>query len=642
MKKMIAMMCFLAMSLGMVAFAEETDVIPAEETIREELSEEVNLFTNDKTELEYLIQSVSLYTLADITEAESLQNFETMLAQAEEVYASEIATEEEIAEAITRLKEASEELVYLADHAIISANAFSEEEKTTYYEGMNILGDVCYTYIEAPEGITGADTAKTKLTDGLESDYLVGENTGDTVISFDLGKCYYLTGADVFSRFYALGSRIRRNIGGFSVLVSADGDVWNEISKVTAKTEPDKNSEDYLLKTDAQFGAVYTRYVRIVVTGAENSTHYSLKEIVLIGFESPFSKDKLYEKIVGCADVDGNIYTKDTYQAYQKAYREAEAVYWDAEATGNAILNAQKALEDAYANLKVESVVKILSGNLVSSFDKEFYAEYKTDKVALEYYWEDISDADMVANDVSCVKLLSGTIDAVGVDNIVHGKWNSPAPASLVFDLGEECYVTGVDFWEHYKSNTMAKNVSIEVSDDGESFRLVSETTNPNLGSEVYGVSNLIAQDFPAEKCRYLRIRAYRVNSQLIPAEIVIKGYRVKTEAKNPYIFGAFDYKNADDERIISLENQETVTVSGTVKSNLGKEKTVVVMTVAYDDENHLVDWTFQTVTVGSYAKKEFSNTLQLENRRATIYTYVWDLLESGRALSEKKAFGTI
>ena len=613
-----------------------------------------------RTELGALLDGIGNCNPSEVADADSLKALESAAADAENVYKNDNASEEDITKAIEDIKAAISKMKYVSGMNILTNNQLSDSEKESFYP--ELLGeestlaffetDATYTYSDGSP-IASLDAKNNKLFDGLlngtasKTMTTAANVTDPTEIVYDLGTEYFVCGADVFSQFFYLKDQasFRRNIKGFKLEASADGSEYKTIAEANAKTtlSDGETTARYEIKTSADFPAVSARYVKITVSCDENSTRYNLNEVVIKGFKSPYSRDDLYDALKKCTGVDSSVNTAQSYNAYVSAYKKAEQIYWDSNASGREIYEAKLELENAYAALEKQIEVKILSGNVVSEFDKKTYGDYKNDTLDLSYTYLEDSNPQIMSQDSNHTRLLQGGCEQLTTSTLVYGTWDSPRPANILFDMGEECYVSGVDVWEYYISNsTRTDKVTVSVSSDGKNFTEASQTQNTKNDDEKQ-VSNCISQDFEAAKCRYLLVSVEKGSShQITLNEVVIKGCRIPQEAQNCYSFGVFDYKNQSGSRVISADGNDKLVVSGSVKSSFADSRDVVVITAAYKN-NMLAAWDAQAVHTSPYGTAEFKNTLDTNSENGyEIYTFVWDSLFGGLALSQQKPFGTL
>ncbi|MDD6484251.1 MAG: discoidin domain-containing protein, partial [Clostridiales bacterium] len=546
---------------------------------------------------------------------------------------------------------------------VLTNNKLTDKNKKEYYPEM--LGDnpsltisetaAVYTYEDGSPLKVGDSTNK-KLSDGIGTEFMTTDGTNNSVIIYDLGADYYIAGIDVFSKFayFAADKSMRWNMAGYSVEVSGDGTDYKCVATVKARTELlDDNTMGYeyeILKTPTVFPAVSARFVKItILADPEYSSQYNLDELVIKGFKSPFSRDDLYEALIKYSGVDKSVYTAESYENYLAAYNNATKVYWDSSASGLTVFNAKTELEEAYAALESNTKIVILSGNIVTDFDKTQYAGYSNDKLkGLSYKYIKFngkdSNQEIADTDPSFSKLLQGNMsEYTSSSSLAFGKWDSSNPANILFNLGEECYVSGVDIWERYAGlATRAGKVSVYISNDGVDFEKVSETESTKADDET--CANKIAQDFEPVKGRYLLVVAEKHSQahQITLNEVVIKGFKTGQRDNIPFFIENTDYRTADGVRITSIDGAGEITVSGTAVSNRDMGGDVVVITAAYKD-NDIVDWSFDVLNIDSYGSAEFENTIDLKGETGVkLLSFVWSSLEERIPLSRPKEFGSL
>ncbi len=632
-KRIAALVCILAFGCGLTGYSEEKPDMLSEITETVYAGDE-SVSRQEKTEeLKNMLECMSFCKPEDVLKKEDLEAYNTVRKKAADVLNDETSEEDKIDEAIENLKNAVAGLKYIKDEVILTNNKF--EAPGDYYPQNEIINtSASYTFLSG-DSISANDAENEKLSDGREEN--IGAETETAVILYDLGGEYYLTGADVYS-LRTSGSRIRR-IKGFDVEVSADGKTF---SKVCAQSADGTQQN---LRTDSKIPAVPARYVRISVYKADNAINYSLREIVLKGIEYKFSKDELYETIVSCYGVKKNRCSDQSYSAYISAYDEAEAIYWDESVTGREIADAKDKLQNAFDKLEYISTTAILSGNVRSEADKEYYSDYRIDTVpGIKYWYADNCDENVTQNsDPSCVKLLQGGCNISSpTGNVAEGVYGSNSPdlknretIVAVFDLGDTCYVNGVDVWEWYRTAQHIGKVTVEISNDNINYTQVSEIANSKTGASD-GVSNNISQEFGEVVCRYVRVTAYRVIKSMVN-EVVIKGFKIEKENETPYVFGAFDYKNENGDRVRSIDGG-TIKVSGKIINNNSDILAPTVVTVAYGEDNSLVAWDYTAVCSG-----EFENVLDLNGEsNVRLYSFIIDSCGGGKPLSGMKLFGKI
>ena len=626
-------------------------------------SEAEILSVPDKTELGKLLGWVENANPDDVAEEESLLAYQNAVKKAQSVYEDEAAEDTAISEAVQALKDAISALSYVVADSILTNNAFSDATLEEWYPeatGENpslIIAQTSATYSydsTTPDAFSGTDTQKSMLKDGTVASRQMTTGNGvkdDAILLYNLGDTYYVTGADVFSMFVYRGEEAskRYNMGSFTVAVSEDGTEYHEIAVATAKTEQDADesgTSNYAIVTNAEVVATPAKYVKITVECDEASSRYNFNEVVIKGFKSPFSREDLYEAIKACEGVDSFVYTTETYNAWKTAYDKAVAVYWDVDAAGKNIYAAKNALLEAYDALESKAITSnLLSGNVVSDFDKEYYGNWGRETLKnLSYTYTEDSNYQAKDNDASMNKMFNGNANSKETAHVSYGAWTDKdgSPVKILIDLGEECYITGVDVWAWLNStSSRVDTVTISVPGADGEYIEVNKASNP-LASGDGTKAEVIPQTLDPVKTRYLLLVADRGTShQVVLGEIYLFGCRAGQASEDLFWVENMDYTNEAENRIISLDGNQTVTATGTVVSNIENDKDVVVVTAAYKNDD-IVDYAYTQTTIRAYGSASFTNTLNLDGETGiTLYTYVWDGLDTGLSLSKMKEFGS-
>lgn len=372
-------------------------------------------------------------------------------------------------------------------------------------------------------------------------------------------------------------------------------------------------------------------------------------------------RDDLYDILNTCKGLDKGIIDSSAYSAYEKAYNAASVARWDAEKTGAELYELGESVKAAYAAAlaNITATEKVLSGNVTTAADKAFYPGMESDTLPdLTYAWTEYVHEEAAGQDNYGAngRLLNGvgTTPYTNAPQICWGNFGRTGTNNIDFNLGEDAYITGVDFWERACDNdgvggTAYCSDAIEVytGDDGENWTLrksvdvdKSDCPTPLKGTRV---------DFDEPvKCRYVRIAVIQKagTTQVMYNEVVLRGYRSAEQSTVPVTFEKIDYreKNKNGKRIISLDGVEKVNVSGTIKNNSAEKMTPCVITAAYKDGD-LIDLAYALNTkkpVEAFGGTiDFSNTLNVDgDEDVEIYTFVWSDFTEAKALSAIEAFG--
>lgn len=680
--RVISIICIAALVMSMFSFSvfaiepEEPDNCDVSELTIDvadiDLEEEISLEgLVDKEKLKALIDMVSASNAEDVADEASYGILASKLAEAIEVYEDQDATATQVNDAYNALKAAIDGLKYIADVGILTNNSFTSSDKEWYPELSDpeskfdfIPTDSRYIYgLDSPEPILTSDETATKLKDGNIGNTAYGVDSGaadtsDTVVTFDLGTSYFVNGVDVFSQFVYLtaAATTHRNMKGYKIEVSEDGTNYTDLTYVNAKTELDEGekSANYPICTGETFPAVSCRFVRLTVGIADNSARYNIGEVVIKGFKNPFSKDILFEKLKEYYGVTPAVYNKDTYAVFDAAYKYAESVYWDETATGREVYDAAENLEAAYKQLRVVGKIAILTNNLITEADRVAYSGLTSVGTNCTYTYLDGSNVDIVSQDKACTKAIGGNAKSYDTSCAMYGKWDDHSPASVLFDMGELCYITGVDEWDVVEGISEGQLISapssvsgiIEVytSVDGVNFDLVSSYDNQRTDYPDNKIGYCVPQDFDATLARFVKVITYpRKNAhQLKFGEIYIKGYKAGVTAEDDYTLGLIDYKDENGTRIINLDGKTYVDAKGTVTSNLPYEKDAFVVTAAYDENGKMVGADVCKVPLGAYNGGEFECKLPLSGEAVSVKTFVWSGLSDTVAQSAIKRLGSL
>lgn len=655
--KIILVTAVISICLNNMVFADyETDEADIDNVLIAEDIESISVMseeTDSRAELTNLINRLNRCNPEILAEDNSYQVYAEALSEAVTVAENTDAGEEEINNAITNLNNAVKNLKYNVARYLLTNNNLTQSDMESWYgESIDAVGEgASYRYDEnTPGAVISGDSENIKMNDGNLNEMIVSDSSNETVIVYDLGEEYYINGADVFSELkYMNVALLRAGIGGVKVEAGLDGQEYSEVGYQKAQTETEKGNI-ISVKTSADFPAVLARYVRLTIEGYSGYRKYSISESVIRGFKNPYSKDVLYDTLIKCKNAD-SFSTEKSYKEWQKAYREAERVYWDLSADANTIINAKENLINAYNNLeKVGLGTYIISGN-VNAADSGKYTEGQKTLSGITYTYTSDSNSEAKINDPDCNKLLKGDTSAMTGEDIVFGAYDDRdgSPVKVLFDMGSECYISGVDVWSIIQSNNntnydvYTEYVTVSIPDSSGEYYEISSQRMQELPEAITQTMVSNKQMFEPVKTRYLLITCDKGTShQNVLGEIIIFGDWKKEEASDKYAIESTDYKNALGKRIQSIDSQEEITASGTVASNSSTDEDIVVVTVAYKD-NDIVDYSFTEMTLGAFKTNQFSNKLNLKGETGVdLYSFVWQGLDKMVLISKTKPFGSI
>lgn len=359
-------------------------------------------------------------------------------------------------------------------------------------------------------------------------------------------------------------------------------------------------------------------------------------------------RNKLYELLKNAGEVDKMLVTADSYEAFESVYNEAKEVYWDAESIPTEINEVSAKLQAAMTGLVSSAKTVILSGNVKTDEAKAKYpGEGADDLPKLSYKYLGGDTYIITSTDSNCNKLLEGLMFITDTNHVVYNAYGTNfgntanTVTEILFDMGEAAYVSGVDIWD-YKLYSHSKVGLVEVwlSDNAEDYTYAGKIEESNFSGT--NTELRMPVEFAPKKCRFIKLRIKRAAGaqQFLLNEVVIHGYRCTQEGTTSVYLSGLDYKNGDDERIVTLKNENEVKVSGQLVNNTGDSLSAKVMTAAYAD-GALLDLDIKSVNVGTFDKKSISVSVDIGGAdNAELYTYVWDNLKDMNVLAPIVGFG--
>lgn len=475
-------------------------------------------------------------------------------------------------------------------------------------------------------------------------------------------------GADVPATFAAGGGSSGGGHVGGLVSTPVEGD--NEEDAVD-KTELDALLADANAITDEMVSdALFKALAKAAdaaqdVADDEEATEAEVREAIddLEDALEPVTqaiRDALYDILNECKGLDKGIIGAESYSAYEKAYKAASIARWDAEKTGAELYELGAAVKATYAAAlaDITATEKILSGNVVTAADKEFYPGAESDtlpNLTLSWNITGVLDAPKESA-TACAQILNG-VGLTPYHNqpaMCFGKWDWRGTTNIDMNMGEDAYVTGVDFWENAanetggdsgNANLCSDRVEVWTSIDGVNweFRKGVDVDHSDCPNSIKGTRVTLDE---AVKCRHVRLAITdKTGNQVRYNEVVLRGYRSAEQNKLPVTFEKIDYKekNKSGRRLISLDGVDKVFVAGTIVNNSAEELTPCVITAVYKDGD-LIDCTYVQPKAAMEAfggTYEFSNSVTIGgDADVEIYTFVWNDFTEAKALSAIEAFG--
>lgn len=365
------------------------------------------------------------------------------------------------------------------------------------------------------------------------------------------------------------------------------------------------------------------------------------------------TRDKLFETLKEYKGLDGGILDPALYGAYEQAYKAGKAAFWDAEKTAAELYALAADIIATYDAAKnaLTAREKILSGNVKTEADKVYYPNMSSDTLPnLTYKWAADANPEAAGQDAygDNGRMLNG-VGLTPYNNapaICWGKWSWHGSNNIDFNLGEEAYVTGADFWERACANSgsgagtiyCSDKVAAYTSNDGETWTLQKEVTVDQSDCPNSLKGTRVDFDAPV-KCRYVRVAVIdNAGYQVMYNEVVLRGYRTTQVETAPFVIEDIDYRTT--KRIISLDGVSRVTITGKVRNTTSEEKTVTVISAAYKDGDLLALACSESTIVG-FGTGSFSYRINLGGETdVTLHTFVWDNFTDTNALSKIETFG--
>ena len=374
---------------------------------------------------------------------------------------------------------------------------------------------------------------------GFDSDHTMwGKFEGETAaVTFDLKDSYDISRIDVYIGDNRQGTTVDANKRD-NIVIKAGNDADN-LTEVK-KTENIMFTKSAAMRTlQYAIDNVNARYVQISVKA---TGQLLLGEILIFGDSA---KNKLNRALENAVKYTNSVpYTESTWNAMTAARTAAQAVLDGGSATDEEMKNAADALDTATDSLRLRGGDRILSQNDMWEADWQHFKNY--DGILREYLpnasakFLDGTDKDFIARGNETKAGVNYLFDgySTGTDGNagIWSSWGSPGPAIILYDLGEPCYVNGVDVVEwFYYDGKIADNYKVEVSTDGETYTEVgTKYMSINKDSECTGLHDYATTDylfssytFNARKAQYVKITINPVGYyQYVLKEVFIRGIK--------------------------------------------------------------------------------------------------------------------
>ena len=575
--------------------------------------------------------------------------------------------------AMTGLKLAFEE-------KIISTNTSTADLQALYPDMSYTMGQAAtYTWeVGSDTGFITNDPNSNMLlngifregADGLYSGY---DTSGEGTITIDLKDEYYVSQVDVWVQNKAdIG-----DMKSYDVAASMDGQIFEPVCSVEMGSDA---TDGVMVCTSATFRPVTAQYLRITFHKADGSHNYVLGDVVLKGFQNRVDKTSLYRAIASVKNLDGEIYTTETWNAVIKARDEGAAVYASPDATQDDVIAAVAAIEQAIANLKSDRELKIITDNSFGSGTAGDDADYydwngdNMEKTGVTYEYdmnEAEADKSLPENDVSLTKLIGGFIDSHEGGYTTFSTWDATLPGVVTFDFQQDCYIGQVDVWSTVLITTEGEkqllgDVEVQLSRDGQNFYTVATARNPykdeydQLAAEAEAAGTKFETtvnteiEFPTQKARYMRLKMWRYDdgvktaNKYVLCEVVAHGFIAPPRPNVEFDISEIYYMDQDgaDIYVSTLPHVEAMTVTGKVFNNTANDKDVTVFSVIYTPQNEMVGFTSVDLNTKAGMDNDFIMKFDTVPSGMTtqyqVKTFVWDSVETALPLTSYKTLGVL
>lgn len=396
----------------------------------------------------------------------------------------------------------------------------------TYGEFEALKTGADYSYVDEGElpdpAFSGNDSAGNRLNNGVTNwsdDTIYGtfNNYLTGTVVFDLKGIYDVSRIDLHTLYWG----DTYGIAKMQYSTSIDGVSYSsavDVSNPKAGTKEEAGN----VVISAEFTPVSARYVK--VSFIRECYQMVISELVILGTES--IKNNLMTLVEECENISGAIYTKDSFENFTAALAAAKNVLNNAESTSADYSDAISSLSLAKDALVVGAEEMIISG--AKPTDKDVYENMQAIDGA-SYAWgsydAQMDDEECKNWDLDCKKLNNGI--AMPSSHEVQGTWNNYLYATIIYDLGEEYFVSGADVWSRVVYGAYGiDSIFVSTSLDGTSY------SDAATGQNAYYEESTADGYYPTTvnfekpvKARYIKVTAKRVSYQIVLSEVVIRGY---------------------------------------------------------------------------------------------------------------------
>lgn len=428
------------------------------------------------------------------------------------------------------------------DGYLLSGNTIQPNDTTAYAKSYGVrLENKINTGATYTVSSAGNETTFNCVTDG----YLTGFNSNHTMwgkfegetaaVTFDLQDSYDISRIDVYIGDNRQGTTVDANKRD-NIVIKAGNDADN-LTEVK-KAENIMFTKSAAMRTlQYAIDNVNARYVQISVKA---TGQLLLGEILIFGDSA---SEKLQRALNNAKKYTNYIpYTETSWNNMVQARMAAEQAGSLTDIEKSA---AADTLNKAVNALSLRGGDKILSQNDMWEADWQHFKN--SDGILREYLpnagaeFLDGTDADIVKRGAGTSKtainyLFDGYSTGTDGNAGLWSSWGSPKPSIILYDMGEPCYVNGVDVvsW-FYNGGKIIGDYDVEISTDGTTYtKIGTKQTIINENAERNGYDNAKNDwlysnySFPATKARYVKItiRPRAGALQYILKEVFIRGIK--------------------------------------------------------------------------------------------------------------------
>lgn len=525
----------------------------------------------------------------------------------------------------------------LYEEYIISGNKFVKNDSIYYQK---------YPVMKQEISISGISDSG-KLLDGNIGAAGEGaiETSDSAELVIDLSKEHSISGINLWAQHSKKNNSDYKNISGYDVYVSADGENFEYAGEYENKKYILPLSDSFpesavSVNHSLNFNRPHNgRYIKITVKKADDASAFILNELVLLGTDK---RTEFENKLNMIANIPADI-TGDTDLVKKKAE--------ELKTSDKSCDELMKELIGLYKNIGYTYQTEVLSGNNLSSAnDSYLYKEYGAAETRSTYIWDsDYTDSTLVAAD-SNQSLLNGGCTSNEGASALSTQWLTgyAKGAVCVFDLKKEYYVNRVDLWGIISPQKVYRNVEcvlLEGSCDGKNYTFLGKYNNPNtdppLSSEHYGMT----MECMVNKARYIRVTVVKAHTakQIMLNEIVIIGMEGPYVATPEFDITSIKYTDVSGRRIRSLAGKALINVEANIKNYTYNDAEVTLVSELLTPDNSLSDITFQTVQIPqegtAQAKASFMNIPAEISDDYKIITFLVSSLKEMKGLTKSISY---